>query len=430
MVLMAAVLVVIFSSALIGVWRLNKYMIQHDLDIVVAAHAAHAGAARSAFELSQSVDWTAGYTSQSLSSSSGTYSVSFTAGNGLGIPHSTNNTADVNLANPSASTAPSVAGYNGRTVPPNCVDLIAIGSKGTTRVGEELSLWVLPAFEHALAVTPTAGGAPRGTIQFQAGGMVDSWNSNQGSYALTRIASGGDLLTNYNANNRIVIRNATVNGNITVAPGGGASAIQLQGSGTYTGSLIVPSATTGFYNVTAPSASAAAFFSQPQPNPPPNVNRNGGVFDISPGVYGTFTARNGAIVNFSPGSYVFTQFNQAGTGAAPTLNFNSQGGPVFVYITSSANIRGYTIINQSGIPGRVLFIATSAVTSFILRSINPPYMAIWAPAADVSIPSGVSDFYGAIVGRSVSLQSATNVHFDQALRTSAVLLINQQRLTY
>lgn len=369
LVLMTMALIVVFSSAMVGVWRLNKQLALRDLQIITAAQAARAGVSQVSCNLSQNPFWNAGIVGQPLASAASSFSVVFTGTQG--IPQSTNNCTKINIINPMYSSTASVTGYGARTVPSSCVDVISVGMVQGARVSEEAILRVLPSFAYAIACTTVMG-----TVQLD-GNVIDAWNSNNGTYAQTSTASGANILSTNGAG--IPFFNVT-------APAGGSSADDVEGSGT-----------------------------------------------VAPGDYGIVNAVNGTVTFSAGNYVVGQLLGTGGTldfdtSAGPIYVYVTQSVNLTdCQVVCSSNIPGQVMLIGTSQCTTVSLGLNDAAPSYTAMAVWAPAAAFTLSSGNTS---QLSDFYGAVTAARVDVECSTAFHYDTALQTGPIQVLSRQRLSF
>ncbi|UCD65070.1 MAG: hypothetical protein JSW34_06465 [Candidatus Zixiibacteriota bacterium] len=133
------------------------------------------------------------------------------------------------------------------------------------------------------------------------------------------------------------------------------------------------------------------------------------------------------VVTLSGGVYYFSDI---------TLAANSQvlvapGAKVMIYMTGDIILQNNTSINPTQ-PASSLIINSQGDIHTMGQSIDIQ-AAFYSPAADIFIGDGC-DFYGSIIGASVSMDNAACIHYDRALSeypvsvTGAMLMISWREL--
>jgi hypothetical protein len=109
-------------------------------------------------------------------------------------------------------------------------------------------------------------------------------------------------------------------------------------------------------------------------------------------------------ITLVPGNYVAANINVNFSGAIKV----SPAGQVRIWVTGTLNLGGNE--NLNGIPKNLAFLVTSA-GSVNVNSRGSLFGLIYAPTSTVSVSSPI---FGAVVGSSVTLNSGSAVHSDQA----------------
>jgi hypothetical protein len=165
-------------------------------------------------------------------------------------------------------------------------------------------------------------------------------------------------------------------------------------------------------------------------------------------VNGTATLQGSSIQGSAASRYVLSGVSMSGTQTL-TLNGNPDGSPAYVevYITGDVNVTGNAqIIIQPGVkakiwvagnftvagngvvnsdehPGDLLFYgitpSDNSSRSFQLGGNALLSAALYAPAYDVQINNGGTrgSVYGSFVGKTVTMNGVTDLHYDEALST-------------
>lgn len=154
-----------------------------------------------------------------------------------------------------------------------------------------------------------------------------------------------------------------------------------------------------FPDVAAPSAGSTAV----------SVDWKGA--DVAAGSYGDLKASGGGEVRLTGGTYVFKSINL--TGGAKLSFKGTASNPAIVYITSGLDLSGGTLYNTSAQPKNMVFMLAKDVKAKMTGG-AAAYAVVYGPQADFEITGG-TDLYGAIVGRTVTLQSGASIHYDTDL---------------
>jgi len=268
------------------------------------------------------------------------------------------------------------------------------------------------------------------TLILSGGGVSDSFDSSQGSYAATHQNSNGNIGSN---------------GNISLSGGGGVlvygtaetpntgtgtcntsspNAITLGGGATVSGGLVqLPQ------SVVYPPPSA------PSPAPPTtsqNIRNNcatiagcttdngsSGPFHLAPGSYGNASLGGGKILHLQAGTYNFNSLSLSG-GSILTVD----SGPVMIHLagaglsssTAALDFSGGGIANPSQTPSdlQILYGGSNPVK---FSGGSDAYAILYTPGAPVTIGGG-GDLYGAVVGSTINNSGGTSIHYDRSLQTT------------
>jgi hypothetical protein len=265
------------------------------------------------------------------------------------------------------------------------------------------------------------------SLTFGGGACTDSFNSALGTSYATQNPSGcpvnkgkshscpanddGSVGTNASSGTGI-----TINGKGTCINGAAdTNGSSISSSGDY----YTSNTNNGSVNLTPPTVpalpSATGSATQPAPGTTVTVSANN---TLAPGFhYGSYAeSSNGKVLTLSAGTYVFDDLALTGNASLALAS----SGQTVVYLTgnvSPANalaIAGGTITNGSGIPGNLVFMCGPNVTSLALSGGASAAYAIYCPTADITISGGGSVF-GAVVGKTVTDQGGSTIHYDKAL---------------
>ncbi|HEX5234993.1 MAG TPA: Ig-like domain repeat protein [Silvibacterium sp.] len=392
------------------------------------------------------------FTGQNVGSTSNPTSVTLTNNgdaelniNGISIPTSSDS-AEFNFTTNTTYPCGTTLGYPGESpsLPTSCTISVTFSPKDTgeasatlaiidnnddvsgaeqdiTLTGGGLSTLATDGSLFTNAIVATA--ASCGSITLGGGATIDSFSSAQGPGA-PRQLSGGNVLTN---------GNVTLNGNSIIY---GAVAAANSNTGSCKSSMTGLS-TNGAAKVTGgltALSSPVSYPLPPAPNPaPPTITQaishacpsgmtgcavslSKGV-TLAPGTYGNVQIGGGTNVALSAGTY---NFNSLSLGGNSILTVGTTG-PIFINIAGAGltgnnpalDLSGGSIVNATGIPSNLEFFYGGS------RAVNltgnaQAYATLYAPAAPVSLTGG-SDFFGGIIGLSVTSSGGTAIHYDRNL---------------
>jgi hypothetical protein len=88
-------------------------------------------------------------------------------------------------------------------------------------------------------------------------------------------------------------------------------------------------------------------------------------------------------------------------------------GPVTIYCQGDVSISGGSIANLTAKPANLkLYGMGKKVT---LSGASKTYAVVYAPTADITRSGGSSDFFGSMVGNSLTLSGGGGIHYDASL---------------
>lgn len=367
-------LLLVLAISYVGFYGSAKGIDQNSEQTQIARAAAGSGIQDGLYQLKRNQAWNTGFSNVSLPHSGASYSMTFTPGS---TPYSTNNIA---------GSVP-VTGYNGRIVPASSVHLVSRGFYNGVARTEEAMLWWHSIFMNGVATDQT--------ITISGNTMVDSYNSLNGNYNKTHQNTGGNIRTNSGGNGTVTLNGgATVDGTITVGPGGDSSSIVTKGGSTYIQPGVISSTTVAMPFLTPPSIQSR----------------------------GELTSS----VTLSAGTYVYDEIDLSGQ------SFIQVTGPVTLYVLGNIDITGNPRINDISANATWLSIiggpqTTSVSINGLGSSSSGAYFTVYAPAANVSINGNKnSALYGSIIAKSFNISGGTAIHYDQALAQSPLKVFNYQ----
>jgi hypothetical protein len=135
--------------------------------------------------------------------------------------------------------------------------------------------------------------------------------------------------------------------------------------------------------------------------PVPAGARNLPLGSSAPGTLSIGTAAQS--ITLAPGNYVAANVNVSAPGA---INV-SPAGEVRIWVTGSLNLGGN--LNLKGVPRNLAFLVTSS--GFVNINAGALYGLVYAPTSGMFVGSPV---FGTVIGKSVTLNSGSAVHFDQS----------------
>jgi hypothetical protein len=261
-----------------------------------------------------------------------------------------------------------------------------------------------------------------GSITLSGGSSVDSFNSSLG-FPASEVKAGGNVGTN---------GNITLNGNKSAIYGTAYAPAAATGNCNQTS--MTGLTTSGGAQVTSLQqlSGALTYPVPPAPNPaPPTTSQNisgscpSGLTGctslgsksvaLAPGQYGNLTVSGGTTVHLTKGTYNINSLSITGKSV-----LNVDAGPVVVNLAGTSLSGASPVMDLSG--GSIQNIGIPANLQFTYagsRGINlsggsGTYATVYAPHALVNF-SGGSDFFGSIVGSTITSSGGTAIHYDSNL---------------
>jgi hypothetical protein len=216
--------------------------------------------------------------------------------------------------------------------------------------------------------------------------LVDSYDSRVGPYSSTTAGDHGDISSNGPI--RLV---GTVDVYGIAHPGPAQTDVDDSGTVTITG---------GVEPLTEPLD-----FPPVDANPYKNNNNNAAI----PAQFlkkQVLTLKGGNNLTLTAGVYYFKGMD---CGANSTLTIS---GPVTIYVVGDVKFAG-TINTLNNSPGNFRINVAGAGT-VDLTGTSDIYADVYAPESSVGI-GGTHDFYGAVVGKDLTISGTADVHYDEAL---------------
>ena len=120
-----------------------------------------------------------------------------------------------------------------------------------------------------------------------------------------------------------------------------------------------------------------------------------------------FTLNGGAVYTIPPGTYYFNDMKLVG---GSVLNIV---GKTTIYLTGNLDRQGGAIVNNSTMLASNLTILMTGGTASI-SSDGVFYGVIYAPNTPITY-SGTADYFGALVGKSITINGDATAHYDESL---------------
>jgi hypothetical protein len=336
-----------------------------------AFYLADAGLERSLAVLDDSVEWRYGFYGEQLGH--GTY--------------------DVILAD--SNTQP----YLGEKI-------LATSTGRVNEIEKTIEAYLKPIYNYPFSY----GAYGRDSVNFAGNGMMDSYDSDRGSYASQYSGNHAGENGPVGSEGTILLEGqADVYGDASTTPGG---SILFGGGAQVYGDTTTNADPPEFPPITQEELDYAEA----------NNNASSGLIFAGNGNYnnGTnvLTVAAGGSVTFTSGIYFFSSVSITGHGEI----IIPSGEDVVIYVTGNWDSSGGTIINSNHTPSS--FQLYSVGDSLLVAGGSDFYGAIYAPESNVVVAGG-SHFYGSIVGATFDNGGGTKCHYDEALGRDITRGINR-----
>ncbi len=251
--------------------------------------------------------------------------------------------------------------------------------------------------EAHVAGTPLFAGAIFGktAVTISGGAQTDSYDSSAGAYSVATAGSNGDVRSNGSialSGGSIIHGDATAGTTISPWP---------------TGTAVTGTATQSAPPVNYPSVAACG---------PPYYVNTGGIscsggscsYVSSTGVL--TVGNNSSTATIANGTYCLSAITLSGGGSLAV------NGPVQINVTGKVNTSGGSVQNTTHLAANLqIFSSYAGNNAFVLSGGSGAYMTAYDPDGQI-VCSGGSDFFGALVGSSVTESGGlTRVHYDDSL---------------
>ncbi len=283
--------------------------------------------------------------------------------------------------------------------------IVSTGRTAQVEVESLLERQTMPAQTYAAFATNAGCGA----LKFAGGATTDAYNSAALVAGAPVFGSGGDVGTNGNMTES---GGATINGDLFTprvgvgnCSAGNVTALTSNGGATVTGDVVhLPQA------VSLPTPTA------PSPLPPTTSTNYNTDTTLLPagGPYGDIKMLAGAALHLSAGTYVFNSLTLAG---GSTLVIDS--GPVILKVAgqsvvTAVDFTGGSVSNPGFDPStfQVVYGGTGNVK---LNGGANTAAVVYAPNAAITF-SGNADFYGSVIGKTVTDVGGAKIHYDVSLQ--------------
>jgi len=241
-----------------------------------------------------------------------------------------------------------------------------------------------------------------GTITLSEGSTTDSFDSSVSGYTGYNPLTAGSHGHVRSSHGDISLSGdgTQVQGDATA---GGSGTVSLSGGATVTGTT-----THGAPPLTFPPVDTSPCGSPPDYSASDGIT--GGNYNTSTGA---LTASGGATVILAPGTYCFSSVRLSG---GSTLQVNDAV-KIYLDIKNSGDESDFVgggsggVVNTTGKAENLQIFSLSSSQEITLSGGSQAYMAVYAPNSPIKF-SGESDFYGSVVGDTITDSSGTKMHYD------------------
>lgn len=277
--------------------------------------------------------------------------------------------------------------------------------RSTGRVGQSkttIEAILSPRYRTILSYAGFGGNS----FDMNGGGMIDSYDSDSGSYASQAINGPDDKgYTFANDNAKVgsnglarLDGNAVIHGDVQTSMSGTfdiGSNVSLYGD-TLRNPAAIPTDSIPASDLADAEAANAASTSMAL----------SGSATYDPVTNALNSPGTGDTIIFNSGTYYFTSANIKGTVIIPS------GADVVIYVDGIWDSGGGCLVNASGSAQSLLIHTTGS--EFTIAGGSQVVAAVYAPYALVKVTGG-SDFFGSLIGNSFYNGGGTSLHFDEAL---------------
>jgi type IV pilus assembly PilX-like protein len=273
--------------------------------------------------------------------------------------------------------------------------------RSTGNTPGQASVVIEALLQYQPALFPGAAYAS-GTLTLSGGSTTDSFDSSVSGYTgYSPLAAGS------HGNVRSSNGNIALSGNDTQVRGdataGGSGTVSVSGGATVTGTT-----THGAPPLTFPPVDTSPCGSPPDYSTSHGIT--GGNYNASTGA---LTASDGATVILASGTYCFRSVTLSG---GSTLQVHDAV-RIYLDIKNSGAQSDFSgdnsggVVNTTGKAENLQIFSLSSSQRIMLSGSSQAYMAVYAPHSPITFVGG-GDFYGAVVGNTITDSSGTKMHYD------------------
>lgn len=244
-----------------------------------------------------------------------------------------------------------------------------------------------------------------GTISVQTGASIDSFQSSLGAYGGTNVGSNATVATNSTSTGGVTVSGGTINGSVSVGPGGNVSTV-ISGGTSITGAKIALSQAITLPTVTIPSGIGACTGDLTYDNG--TTTLMGATLHV-----GNLMLQGAARVKISGSCIIVAD------GTVTTQNNGSgfeilAGGSLQVYHAGQLTLKSGSNNVVDGTDSSRLQFLNTGTTQDTLQDQSTADALIISPNASVLMKSGFQ-LYGGIEAKSFAIQDVTKFHQDLSI---------------
>lgn len=262
----------------------------------------------------------------------------------------------------------------------------------------------------------TMGVFGKDSVVLNSNAVVDSYNSTFGPYGGTNISQGGNVGTNSTSESWpyavTMNANAQIYGDLIIGPGGDTNnAVQENANVTLTGNKQTLDEQKTFPDVYGPTGLVYRGSLTLNANSNASITESGQYDNISLNSNSYITVSGGDIQLYITGSLSLNSNTRIDVAADSSLE---------LYVDNQMNFNSNAQINNlSNDPTTCILYGTSNYTGYLNFNSNTAfYGVVYAPEANIQMNSN-SGIYGSVAGKTVSICSNGQVHYDEALGESS-----------
>lgn len=291
---------------------------------------------------------------------------------------------------------------------------------------------ISPVFSYAAFATSNGCSA----LTFGGGGTTDSYDSSTVvAGAVTTQAYGGNVGTNGNLTE--VGSPTTINGSLSTPRTGVGTCTAnnvtawTDTSGTVTGGVVELPQPVVYPTPVIPAPGSTDLSLSKNWNCPSGVNAipgctsSGGNIYLPPGAYGNISITGQGNLHVSAGTYNINSFSEQSAQSGLIID----SGPVIFNVTGNnmsgsdvVKLTGNSVQNPSLVPTnfQILYAGTGTIS---LKGNSQASGLLYAPNASFSF-AGQSNWYGAVIGKTMTDMGGAAVHYDRRLQRQAYFVGN------